>query len=218
MAATTDNAGGYGASGWDPERLLDTPLGHELRHLARRILGPGPAAQEAAAAALAHPPADRIEAIANTAVECRRRHGASTPLMPPRTNSLAEAVTAELSIANASLPQREREALALRELLRLSYAQIGRVTGLEPAAVAALLAAARLHLREALRGPYRDEEAACPDRERALTVLARRQDSEPLEESDTAWLFAHMSECPGCERAHALMLEAAVRYRAWGRP
>jgi hypothetical protein len=151
-------------------------------------------------------------------VECRRRDGASSPLLPPRTHSLAEAVAAELAHANATLPAREREVLALRELLRLSYAQIGRVTGLEPPAVATLLAGARLQLRTALRGPYRHEQPPCAEREQMLVVLARRQDSEPLAESDTAWMFAHMADCPGCARAHAQMLEASVRYRAWGRP
>jgi hypothetical protein len=164
-----------------------------------------------------HPPADRLDAIANTAVECRRRDGASSPLSPPRTNSLAEAVAAELAHANAALPARDRELLALRELLRLSYAQIGRVTGLEPSAVATQLAEARLALHTALRGPYRHEAAPCAERGQVLAVLARRQDSEPLAESDTAWMFAHMADCPACERAHAQMLEASVRYRAWGR-
>jgi hypothetical protein len=212
---TRDSTGNAGASGWDPERMLDTPLGHELRELARRILGPGPAAADAATAALREPFADRLDAVSRTAIECRRRDGEAVELGPLRSGSLAEAVSAEVARANAALPSRQREALALRELLRLSYAQIGTVMGLEAPAVASLLARARLNLREALRGPYAHEEPPCVEREHALRVFARRQDSEPLGEADDAWIFAHMAECAGCERAHAVMLEGSVRYRAW---
>ena len=45
------------------------------------------------------------------------------------------------------LNERQREVLALRELLRLSYDQIAYVLAIEPAAVAPLLARARLRLR-----------------------------------------------------------------------
>jgi hypothetical protein len=214
MAVIRDSAG---ASGWDPARISDTPLGHELRELARRILGPGPAAYEAATAALAEPSADRLEAVSRTAIECRRRDGESVSLPLLRADSLTAAVASELERGNAGLPQRQREALALRELLRLSYAQMGVVMGLEPPAVASLLARARLKLREELRGPYAHETEPCVEREHALRVLARRQDSEPVGASDDAWIFTHMADCPGCERAHAVMLEASVRYRAWVR-
>jgi hypothetical protein len=217
MAATRDSAGASGASGWDPERVGDTLLGHELRELARRILGPGPAAYEAARAALAQPSADRLEATARTTAECRRRDGASVSLPPRRTESLAGAVAAEVERANAGLPQRQREALALRELMRLSHRQIAAVMGLEAPAVASLLARSRLKLREELRGPYAHETAPCVEREHALRILARRLDSEPVGPSDDSWIFAHMAVCPGCERAHAQMLEASVRYRAWVR-
>ena len=60
---------------------------------------------------------------------------------------LPENVAAEMAAATARLPERQREALALREALRLSHEQIGQVMGLEAAAVAPLLARARLRLR-----------------------------------------------------------------------
>jgi hypothetical protein len=116
------------------------------------------------------------------------------------------------------LAPRQREALALRELLRLSYEQIAELMALEPPAVASLLARARLSLRDELRGPYTAVgEAPCTESERALRVLARRQDSEPLSEADDNWIFDHMGVCPACQRAHAMMLEASIRYRAWVR-
>ncbi len=217
MAATTDRPGDTGTPDWDPERLLDTPLGHELAELARRILGPGPASAQAVRNALTEPPHSRLEAIARTAIACRQSEGESVGPTTVRPGSLSDAVAAEIERANAALANRQREALVLRELPRLSYHQIGRVMDLEVAAVALLLARARLQLREELRGPYPHEGELCAERERALRILARRQDSEPLEADDDAWIFAHMAECPGCERAHAVMLEASFRYRAWVR-
>jgi hypothetical protein len=217
MAATTDRSGDTGSPDWDPERLLDTPVGQELQELARRILGPGPAAGQAVRAALAQPLNSRLAAITRTAIECRHRDGGSVGPSPLRVGSLSEAVAAELERANAALPNRQREALALRELSRLSHAQIGRVMELEIAAVALLLARSRVGLREALRGVFAREGAPCIERDRALRILARRHDSEPVDAVDDEWIFDHMGECPGCERAHAVMLEASFRYRAWAR-
>jgi Sigma-70, region 4 len=127
---------------------------------------------------------------------------------------LAEAVAGELAVANARLPQRQREALAVRELLGLPHDQIARVIGIDSHAVAPLLARARLRFRAQLRG---DLAAApsCDERERSLRAIARRQDSEPLQEVDTAWLMEHLRQCPACNQAHAAMLEASVCYRAW---
>lgn len=222
MAARSDSGGGDGAeaagpAGWDGGQMLDTPLGRELQALARRILGTGPGAESAVAAALAEPSPDRLRAIHRTAIACRR-HGAEPRRVPvPRDGSLAQAVDAELELASARLPHDQREALALRGLTRLAYPQIGHVMALEVPAVARLLAQARLDLREQLRGPYPHEGQPCPERDRALGILARRLDSEPLDEADDGWILPHMAQCPGCERAHAVMLEASFRYRAWAR-
>jgi hypothetical protein len=217
MAATTDRSGDAGSPDWDPERLLDTPVGRELQALARRILGPGPAAGQAVGAALARPLSSRLEAIGRVAAECRNRDGASVGLSSLHTGSLTETVAAEVERATAVLPSRQREVLALRELSRLSHDELASVMALEPPAVALLLARARVALRDELRGRYGREATPCAERARALRILARRQDSESLEVADTTWIFAHMGECPGCERAHAMMLEASFRYRAWVR-
>ena len=123
------------------------------------------------------------------------------------------AVAAEVGLATSRLPERHREALALRESLRLSHDQIAAVMAVDTAAVAPLLARARLRLREERRqAPV--ALAGCEDRDRALRALARRQDSEPLTGDDDEWLFAHLGGCVECDQAHAAMLEASVCYRA----
>ncbi|HEV3053429.1 MAG TPA: sigma-70 region 4 domain-containing protein, partial [Solirubrobacteraceae bacterium] len=128
-------------------------------------------------------------------------------------SDLAGAVDQEIRNAVARLPERQREVLALREVLRLSHEQIAKVMGIDGAAVAPLLARARLRLRE-LRRDAPAAPAACDQRDRALRALARRQDSEPLTGEDDEWLFAHLGSCPECDQAHAAMIEASVCYRA----
>src|SRR5207253_1742842 len=138
---------------------------------------------------------DRIALLAAAARACRARADQQElaaaaepgPAAAPREGAgapepelLTAAVARELAEASASLPERQREALALRELLRLSYEQIGTVMGIEPAAVAPLLARARLRLRAERRGGEADVGPACYERDRALRLLASRQDSEPL--------------------------------------
>jgi hypothetical protein len=136
---------------------------------------------------------------------------------PEAQDGLAAAVARELASATTALPERQREGLALRELLRLSYEQIAQVMDIEPAAVAPLLARARLRFRVERRGSALPATASCGDGERALRLLARRQDSEPLSGEDDEWLLSHLVSCAVCEVSHAAMLEASVCYRAWPR-
>jgi hypothetical protein len=72
-------------------------------------------------------------------------------------------------------------------------------------------------LRAERRGTDVGAGADCEERDRALRLLAARQDSEPMSGEDDEWLLAHLAACPSCETAHAAMLEAAVCYRAWPR-
>jgi RNA polymerase sigma factor (sigma-70 family) len=194
----------------------------EVQELCLRVLGEPASTQAAAEQARAGGGEDRIALLAAAVRACREH--ADPPNGPPpaeRTSSspepagLAASVAQELALATARLPERQREALALRELLRLSYEQIAPVIGIEPAAVAPLLARARLRLRAERRGAGEEQGAGCLERDRALRVLACRQDSEPLSADDDRWLLAHMAVCPACETAHAAMLEASVCYRAW---
>jgi hypothetical protein len=194
----------------------------EVQQFCLRVLGvPGPAA-DAAARARAAGGEDRVAVLAAAARECRghadQRNGgdpgADGTEEPP--SGLSAAVARELAASTARLPERQREALALRELVRLSYEQISQVMGIEQAAVGPLLARARLRFRAERRGGGADlQEAGCQERDRALRVLASRQDSEPLSAQDDSWVLAHMAGCRSCDTAHSAMLEASVCYRAW---
>jgi hypothetical protein len=188
----------------------------EVHEFCRRVLGPGADADEAAGQALSEPRGSRIELLSAAAKACRgRAPGEATGLAANggAATDLAGAVEAEVRHAVARLPERQREALALREVLRLSHEQIAEVMGIDGAAVALLLARARLRLRELRRGAPA-APLTCDERDRALRALARRQDSEPLIGDDDEWLFAHLGSCPECDQAHAAMIEAAVCYRA----
>jgi sigma-70-like protein len=205
----------------------------EVLELCRRVLGPGAAADEAAAQARAETPAgaERITVLRTAARACRSRGsdeglavadaGGAESRADPDADSSVENVTAavarELAAATAALPERQREALALREMLRLSYEQIATVMEIDAAAVAPLLARARLRLRAERRGTEIAAGPDCADRDRALRLLAARQDSEPMSGEDDEWLLAHLADCAGCDMAHAAMLEASVCYRAWPR-
>jgi RNA polymerase sigma factor (sigma-70 family) len=191
----------------------------EVHEFCERVLGDGPAAAGAAKEALASGRSDRVQLLAAAARACRRSAELQAPARPTAAGSepraMSEAIAGELAAATASLPERQREALALRELMRLSHQQLATVMGIEPAAVALLLARARLRLRAERRGAPSEETSTCAERERALRTLARRQDSEPLSGEDDEWLLAHLGACAPCSRAHAAMLEASVCYRAW---
>jgi sigma-70-like protein len=200
----------------------------EVQEFCRRVLGPGPAADEAAAQARGVQTDDRVALLTMAARACRARaDGRDLPEEEGELGSgaldshaqdvLSAAVARELAGATAALPERQREGLALRELLGLSYEQIAQVMDVEQAAVAPLLARARLRLRVERRGSALPATAPCEDGERALRLLACRQDSEALSGEDDEWLLSHLSSCPACEVAHAAMLEASVCYRAWPR-
>ena len=194
-----------------------------MQEFCRRVLGPGPAADAAAALARDVESADRVTLLGAAARECRASAEHQDPSNPPPEELggdrgvLAAAVARELASATAALPERQREGLALREFFRLSYEQISQVMDIEQAAVAPLLARARLRLRVERRGSPIPAAGSCGEGERSLRLLARRQDSEPLTGEDDEWLLSHLSSCAACEVAHAAMLEASVCYRAWPR-
>ena len=196
----------------------------EVQEFCRRVLGAVPEADEAAVRARGASAEDRVALLAAAARECRLRaerqevqaHSAAARSQA-QDLGLAGAVAEELADATAALPERQREGLALRELLRLSYDQISQVMDIEQAAVAPLLARARLRLRVQRRGSELPAGPDCAESDRALRLLACRQDSEPLSAEDDEWLLEHLSSCPACEIRHAAMLEASVCYRAWPR-
>jgi len=155
------------------------------------------------------------QAVDSTAPAAENSTGdGAAPVDGGGDRSLQEAVAQEMQAANALLAERHREALALREHLGLTHEQIARVMGIEPAAVAAILARARLALRTARRGPLPAQQP-CSDSERALAALARQQDGEEISDQEVEWLLDHLRDCRGCEHAHAAMLEASACYRGW---
>ena len=189
----------------------------ELYEFSARMLGDGEAGVDVAQAAREAAGEGLVDQLRFAIRACRERLGGDSVgdgAGLVADGELATAVARELAAASARLPQRQREALALRELLRLSHAQIGDVIGIDTAAVAPLLARSRLRLRAELRGaPVTANH--CPERERMLRTATLRQDGEPVPAADDDWFIEHLGHCSGCSRAHAAMLEGSVCYRGW---
>ena len=104
--------------------------------------------------------------------------------------------------ANVRLPERQREVLALRELEELSYDEIAEITAMDRGSVAQLISRARIKLRDELRGTALASIApASPDCERALPLIAMRQDRELEDAGDRAWLAEHLAACDTCDHS-----------------
>jgi hypothetical protein len=192
----------------------------ELLEFCARILGEREAGARVAQAVRSQPGEDRVPALGRAVAACRQAGAGHQPVGGAgvhETADLASAVAAELAAATARLPQRQREALALRELLRCTHREVAGVIGIEKMAVAPLLARARLRLRSELRGTT-PPSGDCPERDRALRTIALRQDGEPVPDADDDWLLEHLGHCTACGQAHSAMLEASVCYRAWRVP
>ena len=136
------------------------------------------------------------------------------PRDDPERNVLVSARQDEIREANAQLPERQREVLALRELEDLSYDEIAEIMEMNRNSVAQLISRARINLRDALRGTALASIAvSSADCERALPLLAARQDGQAAE--DEGWLDRHLLDCKTCHLAREAMEEAGVSYRAW---
>src|ERR671915_433925 len=139
------------------------------------------------------------------------------PKDDPERKVLLEARTEEIRVANLTLPERQREVLALRELEELSYDEIAELMDMNRNSVAQLISRARINLRDALRGTALASIAASsPDCERALPLIALEQDAQLDEDSnDAGWLGEHLMHCHSCRLGRDAMQEAGVSYRAW---
>jgi len=139
------------------------------------------------------------------------------PEEDPDRGVLLAAQREEIREANARLPERQREALALRELEGLSYDEIAAALEMNRNSVAQLISRARINLRDELRGTALASVAtSSTECERALPLIAARDDGQLDPESgDAAWLNAHLSSCDTCHVATEAMREAGVSYRAW---
>jgi RNA polymerase sigma factor (sigma-70 family) len=132
----------------------------------------------------------------------------------PERNVLLVARQDEIRDANATLPERQREVLVLRELEDLSYDEIAELMEMNRNSVAQLISRARINLRDALRGTALASVAtSSADCERSLALLAARQDGQPSDDQD--WLDEHMLVCESCPLAREAMEEAGISYRAW---
>ncbi|MGO9822403.1 MAG: sigma factor-like helix-turn-helix DNA-binding protein [Solirubrobacteraceae bacterium] len=192
----------------------------ELIEFCARMLGDRDAGASVACSAREAGGEDKLATLVDALKQCRARSsGESLPQLDRAQNGgeLSAAVAAELSAATARLPPRQREALALRELLRLSHGELSLVLGIDAAAAAPLLARSRLRLRAELRGAPA-ARSDCAERERMLRVATLRQDGEQVAIVDDDWLVDHLGHCEDCIRAHAAMLEGSACYRGWRGP
>jgi RNA polymerase sigma factor (sigma-70 family) len=134
----------------------------------------------------------------------------------PLRNLMLEASQDEIRRANAELPERHREVLALRELEELSYDEIAEIMDMNRNSVAQLISRARINLRDALRGTaLASIAAAASECERALPLIAARQDGQLQGADEAAWLQAHLAGCQTCPLSLEAMEEAGASYRAW---
>ena len=136
----------------------------------------------------------------------------------PERFALLASARAEVRAANAALPARQREVLALREVELLSYDEIGALMDLNRNAVAQLVSRARIKLGELLRGSaLASVGASSPACERALPLLASVQDEQACDPpSELDWVRAHLGGCETCRLNLAAMQEAGASYRAIG--
>jgi RNA polymerase sigma-70 factor (ECF subfamily) len=135
----------------------------------------------------------------------------------PERNVLLDARTEEIRLANLTLPERQREALALKELEELSYDEVAEIMGMNRNSVAQLISRARINLRDALRGAALGAIVPnSPQCERAVPLIASLDDGELVQESARhEWLVDHLTHCDLCRMRREAMEEAGVSYRAW---
>lgn len=128
-----------------------------------------------------------------------------------------ETIPTQAGDASMQLPERQREALALRELEDLSYEEIAAIMQISPHAVAELISRARINLCGELGGTALASAAApSPKCERALPLIAMRDDRQlDVASSEAAWLDAHLAGCGRCMLAVEAMGEAHASYCTW---
>lgn len=138
----------------------------------------------------------------------------TTPLGP---DAAAASQQEEIRDASMRLPERQREALALRELEDLSYEEIAAIMEVSPHEVAELISRARINLCGELGGTALASAAApSSECERALPLIARRDDRQlDVASREASWLDAHLAGCGRCMLAVEAMREAHGSYRTW---
>ena len=118
--------------------------------------------------------------------------------------------------ANAQLPPRHREVLALREVAGRSYDEIGEIMGISENAAAQLIFRARGKLREAMTaGAVASVVATTGDCEHAQLLITRLQDGETITDHEQEWLDDHLEHCGSCRAARGMLVEVGATYSAW---
>ena len=134
----------------------------------------------------------------------------------PERAAMLASLQDDVREANGRLPERQREVLALRELEELSYDDIAELLDMNRNSVAQLISRARINLRDEMRrSALASVAAASPECERALPLIALRQDRQLADADDRAWLAEHLAGCETCRVAAEAIQEAGISYRAW---
>jgi RNA polymerase sigma-70 factor (ECF subfamily) len=176
---------------------------------------------------------DRATALDGDGLLARGGGDRGDVALDPERSALLSAAREDVRAANAALPARQREVLALREVELLSYDEIGEIMGLNRNAVAQLVSRARIKLRDLLRGSaLASISTSSQECTRALPLLAALQDGEQGEQGEQGkqgkqgeqgeegeegaeldWLRAHLADCDTCRLGRAAMEEAGTSYR-----
>lgn len=151
----------------------------------------------------------QIEANPEYAAQLRAHDEANVPMA---------SLQASVVKANRVLPVDQREILALRGLSRLDHNDLATLLRADPSVLAAVLAQARLMLRDAMRGSSIASEAlTTPEARQAIALAALRQDGQ-LRGAEARLTLARWLE-GGDERRSVVdaLEEAGLSYRAWTR-
>lgn len=132
----------------------------------------------------------------------------------PERSALLRDQQEQVRRANAELTERQRLALALREIEDQNYEEIGRVLDLAPDGVAQLLVRARMTLNRALRLQQIDVSHLAPVCRAAVTPIGALMDGE-LADDRRDMLERHLAECADCRATKAAFEESRTSYRAW---
>ncbi len=143
------------------------------------------------------------------------RERADADIEPERA-AMLDNQQASVRAANERLPARQREVLALREVEGMSYAEIASTMDMNSNSVAQLISRARTSLRNELHLEVASAVApSSPECERALPLMAMKQDGELADPADRGWLSTHLAGCAGCRLSSEEMAESGISYRAW---
>lgn len=119
----------------------------------------------------------------------------------------------QIAPASERLPERQREALLLREREGLPYDEIAKRMGASRDSVAQLIAHAWINLYDELRGTALASVSPCPECERGLRLIAARDDGElEADSAEERWLEAHLQDCGRCQRAVEEMRAARAHF------